>query len=108
HAAGWRAAAANLSDLAAMGAQPLALTISLSLPREQSVAWVLELYRGLTACCQRYGAVVAGGDLSRSPTVRSPSPPSAASLPLRPYAVRRPNPEMQLSRRAGTEPRAPV
>jgi len=67
--AGWRAAAANLSDLAAMGARPLALTASLSLPREQPVAWVADLYRGLAACAQTYGTAIAGGDLSRSPTV---------------------------------------
>ncbi len=68
-AAGWRAAAANLSDLAAMGAQPLALTVSLSLPRQQPVAWVQALYEGLADCCQTYGAAIAGGDLTRSPTV---------------------------------------
>ncbi len=68
-AAGWRAAAANLSDLAAMGARPLVLTVSLSLPREQPVAWVKALYQGLAACGEAYGAAIAGGDLSRSPTV---------------------------------------
>lgn len=65
--AGWRAAAANLSDLAAMGALPLGITVGLGLPGELAIAWVEGLYRGLTACLQRYGTAVLGGDVVRSP-----------------------------------------
>ncbi|MGB0564008.1 MAG: thiamine-phosphate kinase [Spirulinaceae cyanobacterium] len=64
---GWRAAAANLSDLAAMGAEPIALTVGLSLPPLTPWAWVEALYEGLTACGQQYRAAIAGGDLCRSP-----------------------------------------
>ena len=42
--AGWRAAAANLSDLAAMGADPLGITVALGLPGGVQVAWVEQLY----------------------------------------------------------------
>jgi thiamine-monophosphate kinase len=66
---GWRSAAANLSDLAAMGALPLGITVSLGLPGELSVGWVEELYRGITGCLQKYGTVIVGGDLCRSPTI---------------------------------------
>ncbi|MDB9313479.1 thiamine-phosphate kinase [Spirulina sp. CS-785/01] len=74
---GWRAATANLSDLAAMGASPLALTVSLGLPSDLPVAWLKELYRGLRDCCTNAifpqstppTASIIGGDLCRSPTL---------------------------------------
>lgn len=67
--AGWRAAAANLSDLAAMGALPLAITVSLGVPGDTPVALLERLYRGLTECLQLYGAVIVGGDVYRSPVL---------------------------------------
>ncbi|MGK7907612.1 MAG: thiamine-phosphate kinase [Synechococcus sp.] len=66
HAVGWRAAAANLSDLAAMGASPMSLVIALGLPSETPIAWVQELYRGISDCCQPWETGLVGGDLSRS------------------------------------------
>ena len=65
--AGWRAAAANLSDLAAMGASPLGITVGLGLRGEVSVSWVEELYQGLTQCLQKYNTSIVGGDVVRSP-----------------------------------------
>jgi thiamine-monophosphate kinase len=41
---GWRATAANLSDLAAMGATPLGITVGLALPGDKLVNWVEELW----------------------------------------------------------------
>jgi thiamine-monophosphate kinase len=67
HSAGWRAIAANLSDLAAMGATPIGVTVGLGLPSETPVAWVEALYRGMADCLQAYGGVIVGGDLVRSP-----------------------------------------
>ncbi len=67
--AGWRAAAANLSDLAAMGALPLGITVGLGLPGTLEVAWVERLYQGLTACLQRFQTPLVGGDVVRSPVV---------------------------------------
>jgi len=67
--AGWRAAAANLSDLAAMGAAPLGITVGLGLPGNVSVAWVEGLYQGLTACLSQYKSAIVGGDLCRSPVI---------------------------------------
>lgn len=66
--AGWRAVAANLSDLAAMGATPVGVTVGLSLPGQTSVAWVEGLYRGMADCLTRWGGVVLGGDLCRAET----------------------------------------
>ncbi len=56
--AGWRGAAANLSDLAAMGATPLGITVGLSLPGSTPVSWVEELYRGLDSCLRKYQTAI--------------------------------------------------
>lgn len=64
---GWRAAAANLSDLAAMGATPLGLLVSLGLPQDVPVPWLEGVYRGMAACLQAHGGEILGGDLVRSP-----------------------------------------
>jgi thiamine-monophosphate kinase len=66
---GWRAVAANLSDLAAMGADPLGITVSLGLPPEIPVHWLDELYQGMTACLNPSQTPILGGDLCRSPIV---------------------------------------
>ncbi|BAY65281.1 thiamine monophosphate kinase [Calothrix brevissima NIES-22] len=67
--AGWRAAAANLSDLAAMGATPLGIAVGLGLPGDTSVDWVERMYQGMTECLQRYNTPIVGGDIVRSPVV---------------------------------------
>jgi len=67
--AGWRAAAANLSDLAAMGASPLGITVGLGLRSDVPVSWVEQLYQGMTECLQQYNTAVVGGDVCRSPVI---------------------------------------
>jgi thiamine-monophosphate kinase len=67
--AGWRAAAVNLSDLAAMGASPSGITVGLSLPGHVTVEWVERLYGGLTECLQQYNTPIVGGDVCRSPVI---------------------------------------
>jgi thiamine-monophosphate kinase len=59
---GARAAAVNLSDLAASGADPLALLVSVGLPAESELEDVLELYAGLNS----RGVPVRGGDTTRA------------------------------------------
>ncbi|MGK7911709.1 MAG: thiamine-phosphate kinase [Synechococcus sp.] len=66
HSVGWRAAAANLSDLAAMGASPISLVIALGLPNDTPIEWVEDLYKGISNCCQPWNTGLVGGDLSRS------------------------------------------
>ncbi|ROS73561.1 thiamine-phosphate kinase [Cellulomonas sp. PhB143] len=61
---GWRAAVQNLADVAAMGACPTSLVVSLVVPGDLEVAWVAGLARGLAAACVPWGAGVVGGDLS--------------------------------------------
>jgi thiamine-monophosphate kinase len=62
---GARAAAVNLSDLAASGADPLALIVSLGLPAEAELDDVLALYAGLN----ERGVPVRGGDTTRADRV---------------------------------------
>nr|WP_225902700.1 thiamine-phosphate kinase [Pseudanabaena sp. PCC 6802] len=64
---GWRAAAVNLSDLAAMGAQPWGVTIAVGLPPTTSVDWIKSVYQGFHDCLQQYGVQLVGGDTVRSP-----------------------------------------
>lgn len=66
---GWRSITANLSDLAAMGAMPLGITVGLSLPGSTPVAWVEELYAGMKSCVDVYGTGIIGGDVCRSNTI---------------------------------------
>ncbi len=65
--AGWRAAAANLSDLAAMGATPVGITVALGVTAETPVDWVEQLYQGLSQCLNQFQASILGGDICRSP-----------------------------------------
>jgi thiamine-monophosphate kinase len=62
---GDRAAGVNLSDLAASGAEPLALLVSLGLPPETKLDDVLELYAGVN----ERGVPVRGGDTTRADKV---------------------------------------
>ena len=64
---GWKAAAANLSDMAAMGADPTFTFVSLALPPDETVEGIERLYDGLGDCLSRYGAKLAGGDTNRTP-----------------------------------------
>ena len=62
---GYKAAAVNLSDLAALGAEPEALLVSLVLPPETDAGDIVELYEGLA----EPGVPLAGGDTTRGETL---------------------------------------
>jgi thiamine-monophosphate kinase len=64
HDLGYKAAAVNLSDLAAMGAVPEGLLIGLGAPADVEVEQVLDLYEGLN----EVGVAVVGGDTTRAPS----------------------------------------
>lgn len=63
---GHRAAAANLADIAAMGAAPTALLVALCAPPELDARWAEDLADGLSAEAATVGACVVGGDMSAS------------------------------------------
>jgi len=66
---GWKALAANVSDIAAMGGTPEYALITLALPDDFEVDDVLMLYKGMIAVGREYGIVIAGGDMVRSSDV---------------------------------------
>ncbi|MEX2353373.1 MAG: thiamine-phosphate kinase, partial [Gammaproteobacteria bacterium] len=63
---GFKSLAVNLSDMAAMGAEPVWLTLSLTLPGSDPV-WIKEFARGLFDLAGHYGVSLVGGDLSKGP-----------------------------------------
>ena len=63
---GHKALAVNLSDLAAMGAQPCWCTLALTLP-ESDEDWLSAFTRGFSALANRYGVQLIGGDTTRGP-----------------------------------------
>ena len=63
---GWKALAVNLSDLAAMGAEPYAFTLALSLP-EANADWLAGFAAGLGELARAAGIALVGGDTTRGP-----------------------------------------
>jgi thiamine-monophosphate kinase len=63
---GVKVAAQNFADVAAMGASPRALVVSLAAPPDLPVAWADDLAAGLDEECARAGAAMAGGDVSEA------------------------------------------
>lgn len=68
---GWKLAAVNLADVAAMGARPTALVVSLAVPGDLSIAALERIADGLREACETLapGCGVEGGDLATSPIV---------------------------------------
>ena len=64
--AGRKALAINLSDLAAMGAQPLGCVITLGIPRRMSEKWLLRFYDGLIRLARQYRVACVGGDITQA------------------------------------------
>jgi thiamine-monophosphate kinase len=60
---GWMSAAVNLSDIAAMGAEPAGILMAIGMPSDTEIAFVEELARGIQACAEFCGTTVIGGDL---------------------------------------------
>ena len=65
-ALGWKSLAVNVSDLAAMGAQPRWALLAVSLP-EADEAWIAGYARGFFACASAFGVDLIGGDTTRGP-----------------------------------------
>ena len=68
---GWKAAAVNLADIAAMGARPTALLVALAMPDGTRLSFVEGIADGLRAACDALapGCAVEGGDLTVSDTL---------------------------------------
>lgn len=77
----------NLSDLAANGAKPLFVTISLSMPNTLDESFVKKFYEGVNDCCSKYSIKVIGGDLT-----------SSDKLYISICAIGKKNPSVEISR----------
>lgn len=66
-AVGHRCLVRGLSDIAAMGGDPLAAFLSLALPAEIPQKWVDGFFDGLLALAERWKVPLAGGDIAQSP-----------------------------------------
>jgi thiamine-monophosphate kinase len=64
---GHRCLARGLSDIAAMGGEPVAAFLSLALPRDLPQSWVGRFARSLISLAEKFGVTLAGGDSAESP-----------------------------------------
>lgn len=71
HDLGWKAAASNLSDVAAMGARPTALVVAIAAPSHSPITLLEGIADGFRDACQALapGCGIVGGDLSVSATL---------------------------------------
>ncbi len=90
---GHKMLAVNLSDIAAMGAQPVLATVTLGLTGSERVDDLVALYGGMVGLAARHRVVIAGGDIVRSP----------AAITLAVTAVGEVDPDRLLVRSGATE-----
>ena len=63
---GRKALSISLSDIAAMGGEPLFYLVSIALPPDTEKQFLDELYRGLSDCGKEHGAALAGGNTAKT------------------------------------------
>ena len=64
---GWKALCRAISDIAAMGGDPLDAVITVAIPPDRELVWLTDLYAGLNQAAAKYGVNLVGGETSRSP-----------------------------------------
>lgn len=64
---GWKTLAVNLSDLAAMGAEPRWATLGIAVPPGLTFDWIEAFAAGFFECADRFGVDLVGGDTTRGP-----------------------------------------
>lgn len=67
---GWKTLAVNVSDLAAMGAQPRWATLGIALPQADET-WLAAFADGFFKCADQFGVALIGGDTTRGPLTLS-------------------------------------
>lgn len=63
---GWKALAVNVSDMAAMGAEPRWAVLAAALPAATE-SWIERFARGFFACADEFGIDIVGGDTTKGP-----------------------------------------
>ncbi|MPS49476.1 thiamine-phosphate kinase [Methylobacillus sp.] len=81
---GWKSLAVNISDMAAMGAQPRWATLAIALP-EADEDWISKFAAGFFACATQFDIALIGGDTTRGPLtisvqIMGETPPGASLL----------------------------
>ena len=66
YAIGWKAAAVNISDIAAMGGVPKYIVISVGVPKKNRERTLLGITKGAKDICKRFGVSIVGGDTNSS------------------------------------------
>ncbi|MET0252962.1 MAG: thiamine-phosphate kinase [Terrimicrobiaceae bacterium] len=66
---GWKALCRPLSDVAAMGGEPLHALVSIMSPEDRTIAYWRSIYKGLSKAAERFGVGIVGGETSRSQCV---------------------------------------
>ena len=66
---GMKAIEINVSDIAAMGALPKYVLVSLALPRDLDIEFVEELYKGMWKVCDKYNIEIIGGNMTHCETI---------------------------------------
>jgi thiamine-monophosphate kinase len=61
---GWMGVTVTMSDIAAVGADPFGIMVSLQLPQDSPQCWIRRFQQGVQDACTRYGISVLGGDTS--------------------------------------------
>ncbi len=61
---GWKAVARAMSDIAAVGFEPVAVAAAVAIRSDITEDFALRMFDGLADCCRRFGCAVAGGDIS--------------------------------------------
>lgn len=64
---GWKSAAVNISDIAAMGGRPVSTYLSIALPRSIGQEWVMRFIEGYRSISEMFGVPLLGGDTCSSP-----------------------------------------
>jgi thiamine-monophosphate kinase len=101
---GWRGMAVNLSDVAAMGAQPFGALAALTLPAATEVEFFDQLLDGLCDLGLRFNCALIGGNLARDPAHLSLTLTVLGHVPLGSSVLRggaRPGDEIWVSGRLG-------
>ena len=61
---GYKAVAINLSDIAAMGAEPQSILVTLTLPQSRATEIAGDVYEGILEICAQHQIAIAGGDIT--------------------------------------------
>ena len=65
---GWKSIVSNQSDLAAMGAYPIAFCVTIGINKSLNQNKIKKLYEGMNSACKEFGGYLVGGDVVKSET----------------------------------------